>query len=959
MSFDETNAPPRGATPGHDASEGRRLTSNGTRRHLKNRPVGLSAQRHSPVVSGHDDPAHLTSPRMDTHPPHTIVVVSHTHWDREWYHPLGRMRQRLARLIDELLDAPDGLPFLLDGQAIVLDDYRTLRPGRAAALRDALRNGQLEAGPWYVLADMLMPGGEALVRNLLEGVRTVREAGGNPPDVLYSPDAFGHSGAGPLLAEGFGLRVAVVWRGYGGPSFPASTVATWTHASGASVLLYHLPPDGYEIGSSLPVARPDAMLRWTTMRDAVLAGNPSRVSLLPNGADHHARQSQRADAIAALSIAAEPHVVICDTLQGFAQRLSASASDIELPMVNGELRDSAGWTWSLQGTFSTRAHQKRTNAQLERLFVRDAEPWLALAWFTRGYNEPSLRTAWKTLLATHPHDTLCGCSVDEVALDAEQRWSDARTQAIGLRDDALRALQQLDASVERDRETQWTPTLVIRNPAARARGGAVRIRLLDAVVADPVGLGSASARTIHAESPASDAEWTGHQHLQVVGSARDFDRVESPLHYPRNADVRATDAIAWIPPMPGYAVHSVRLAVLHALVEPVPDYHRIAATSEALAGAVWRISSTAAGVVALHTATGAELAPLGCLESVADAGDTYTPSLHGEPILADWSAPRLNASGPLRAEWAFQASLDRPRNSAARATAPDSRAAPPGDLVTVSATASLALTAGQEWIELTIRGENPAGDHRLRWVLPLPDGIDASRIVADAAFGAVERFAAPRDSTDWSAERRLSTAPLHRWLYIAGQTRGLGIVSDGLAEYELLPTGHLAITLLRAVGELSRRDLPERPGHAGWPQATPLAQSRGPFEARVALLILPANREQAIVQIECAADDFLLPVTGDTWRGVSTELPDFTGLTLEGDGLTFSAAKRSENGEWLVLRCLNQRAVSMRGAWLLPSPATEVRLSRLDETPGDPLNERGIRIHFTAPAHAVVTLLIK
>ena len=35
----------------------------------------------------------------------TVHVVSHTHWDREWYHPAERFRQRLVALIDETLDA--------------------------------------------------------------------------------------------------------------------------------------------------------------------------------------------------------------------------------------------------------------------------------------------------------------------------------------------------------------------------------------------------------------------------------------------------------------------------------------------------------------------------------------------------------------------------------------------------------------------------------------------------------------------------------------------------------------------------------------------------------------------------------------------------------------------------------------------------------------------------------------
>ena len=106
-----------------------------------------------------------------------VHVIAHTHWDREWYLPAGRFRQRLASLIDELLDSTgDSGPFLLDGQAVVLDDYADVRPDRVADLHTALRSGRIEAGPWYVLADELIPSGEALVRNLFAGRRTLRRA---------------------------------------------------------------------------------------------------------------------------------------------------------------------------------------------------------------------------------------------------------------------------------------------------------------------------------------------------------------------------------------------------------------------------------------------------------------------------------------------------------------------------------------------------------------------------------------------------------------------------------------------------------------------------------------------------------------------------------------------------------------------------------------------------------------
>ena len=146
-----------------------------------------------------------------------VLVVSHTHWDREWYHSAGRFRHRLVSLVDELLDdpPPQGTSFLLDGQAIVLGDYLEIRPERQAELSALLRAGRLEAGPWYVLADELIPSGEALVRNLLTGRRVLRRLGAEPPPVIYSPDAFGHAAALPLLARGFGCDLAIVWREIG------------------------------------------------------------------------------------------------------------------------------------------------------------------------------------------------------------------------------------------------------------------------------------------------------------------------------------------------------------------------------------------------------------------------------------------------------------------------------------------------------------------------------------------------------------------------------------------------------------------------------------------------------------------------------------------------------------------------------------------------------------------------
>ena len=52
-----------------------------------------------------------------------VIIVSHTHWDREWYRTFEAFRARLVDTVDRVLDQLDednGWRFLLDGQAIVV-----------------------------------------------------------------------------------------------------------------------------------------------------------------------------------------------------------------------------------------------------------------------------------------------------------------------------------------------------------------------------------------------------------------------------------------------------------------------------------------------------------------------------------------------------------------------------------------------------------------------------------------------------------------------------------------------------------------------------------------------------------------------------------------------------------------------------------------------------------------------
>lgn len=208
-------------------------------------------------------------------------------------------------------------------------------------------------------------------------------------------------------------------------------------------------------------------------------------------------------------------------------------------------------------------------------------------------------------------------------------------------------------------------------------------------------------------------------------------------------------------------------------------------------------------------------------------------------------------------------------------------------------------------------------------------------------------------------EHVVATAPLHRWVARFTPDAGATLFSDGLAEYESQDDGSIAVTLVRAVGALSRPDLPERPGNAGWPADTPAAQSLGPFEAEFAIALHGADSPEVRDAIEQLADDVLLPITGETLRSNLLEPHEAGGIELSGEGLVFSSAKPAQRAGWIALRCVNRRDVAVQGTWRLgPTVADAVR-ARLDETPEVPLDVNGNSVSFEAAPKEIVTVLAR
>lgn len=513
---------------------------------------------------------------------------------------------------------------------------------------------------------------------------------------------------------------------------------------------------------------------------------------------------------------------------------------------------------------------------------------------------------------------------------------DTASQGAGLRSDALNDVIGHREDDAREHRGEWVPVVVVRNRTARPRGGVALLRLTEFLADVPVGPGSA-ARTVASAPPARRAPAVAEcAALQVLSRSEENERTESPRHYPDNDRAAVYEVAAWIAEVPAYGVRAFAHTFRNR-PEPIVNEARAERTTITNGRIGVRVHDD--GRVEFTDAErGRAVRDLLQWESREDLGDSYTPSVRGVKFVPKFLGARVVHRGPVRAaieaKWAFRRKKER-----------------------VTVAVQLIVDAAVPWLRIHVGGNNSAGDHRLR--LRIATDVTGAHVVADAMFGPVERRPIVAAPDDLKMETPPATAPLHRYLSLFGAAAGATLLSDGLAEYEADERGTVAVTLLRSVGELSRADIPERPGHAGWPAQVPGAQCHGAFGAELALMLHGARSASTVDAIERAADDILLPLTGATLRSALHDPGAVRGITLEGEGLAFGCAKESEDGEWLVLRCVNLLDEARTGVWRLGVAIREARHSRLDESVVSPAVVEGDRVRFDAPPRAAVTLLVR
>lgn len=411
----------------------------------------------------------------------TIHVICHTHWDREWYRTFQQFRFRLVHLVDSLLDilATDRnyKHFMLDGQTIALDDYLLMRPAAEDTLKEYIRKGRVLIGPWHILPDMFLVSSEAHIRNLLAGDREARKFG-QKMMIGYMPDSFGHIGQMPQILRGFGMGNACLWRGL--DDQPAEF--WWQSPDGSRVLMMYLR-DSYSNGAGLNAARP--MQFSEQIKRAADSLAPHSVTshlLVMYGTDHMEPQSETAKAIQTANEHLEEYRIIHSTLPAYFKALQTeiAARKSDIPVVAGELRSSKR-SHLLPGVLSTRMWIKQRNHACEHLLEKWAEPFSLFASLMTTVNKPALivRQAWQLLMECHPHDSICGCSIDQVHEEMRARFDQVEQIGEEITRQSLDALASvIQTGHESSSRDPDLPSIVVFNPLSFFRTDVVSASII-------------------------------------------------------------------------------------------------------------------------------------------------------------------------------------------------------------------------------------------------------------------------------------------------------------------------------------------------------------------------------------------------------------------------------------------------------------------------------------------------
>lgn len=855
----------------------------------------------------------------------TVHIISHSHWDREWYQSFETHRMKLIELVDNILDKAENDPefggFFLDGQVIAIDDYLEIRPEKRAQVEKCIREGKIQTGPWYILQDEFLTSGEACVRNLQVGMQEAEQYGavGN---VGYFPDAFGNAGQMPQVLKQAGMEAVVFGRGVK-PIGPNNEVTGGQYESTYSEMMWE-SPDGtklpgilfanwYNNGVEIPVDEAEAKVYWDKKLADARKFAATHQLLLMNGCDHQPLQKNITEAI---RVARKLYPDIEFIHSDFKKYVEAMEKEISenFSTVKGELTSQeTDGRWTLANTASSWIGLKQDNRAGETALERKAEPAAAMAQvFGKTYPEDQMTYSWKKLMQNHPHDSICGCSVDEVNEEMKTRFAKSRQVADAIYEESVEYLTNKVNTAALPGDGEKVP-FVVWNTSGVAKTQVVEkeihlFRDYNLFVWD----GYEAAEQV--ELPAMvlrDAD--GNEvpaKIADAGIAFGYDLPDDRFRQPYMAKKVRVTFEAEVPAL-GYRTYYLETA------ERLQNVDVVSGDANVLENDVMKVVVNEDGSYSLlDKKTGRTYENLGCYEDTGDMGNEYiyiqdtgkqvisTKGRKAEVSCVERNAFRtvVEIRHKMMVPSGMGEELQRQREMCID---PYTRVANRSfELVEMDVKTVLTLEKSAKGLRVATTICNQAKDHRVRVIFPT--GLHASTHMADSAFEVVRRN--NRHNDTWTnpcgCERQQCFAAME------DEKGGLLVANRGLYEYEILEEQEnaIAVTLLRCVAEM---------GDWGY-FPTPKAQQLGTFCLEFEVVPYAAGEtgtafeegyafQQDLTVAQAGLERAFLRKPGQVKPElIEGKLPlEMSFLAFEGNGIHMTAFKKGQKKDDLFVRFVN------------------------------------------------------
>ena len=338
-----------------------------------------------------------------------VIAYLHTHWDREWYREFEVFRLRLLRVFDNILYMLESnkIPcFYFDGQVSALEDYLELRPEKKPLVKSLIYAKRLFIGPFYCLVDEFLTNRTCFYKNLELGMKKAINLGCTD-FIGYLPDTFGHSRNVPDILRDFGIDKCIVWRGCG--DFPAEF--KWCGMDTVNLVRGYFQ-DVFSL--DCPIEEKAEILKKNL---DLIAEKSGLFILYPIGADHLGIPDDIQEQIIAVNeILKEDYNIKLSSPFEYFKNVGMNFDKFKF---DDELRDNSK-TFTLQGCYSSRLDLKRYNVQCSYMLDL-AKRYARFAKLEEKYKS-ALEYAYKLLIQNQAHDSICGCSTDDVHLENTIRY---------------------------------------------------------------------------------------------------------------------------------------------------------------------------------------------------------------------------------------------------------------------------------------------------------------------------------------------------------------------------------------------------------------------------------------------------------------------------------------------------------------------------------------------------------